>query len=87
MTEQEKWVAASRKDWEEMVRGPGKFEGEAPYVPYFWDLYLNGFADDDDGVVLSFTVDEEDKAIFPELRRRKRVKLYESSNGFVIEVR
>jgi len=73
------------KDYEEIVKGPGKFEGEARYVPYYWEMYLAGFADDDNGRVLSFTVTREDKGIFPELKRRKTIKLYERENGFVIE--
>ena len=42
----------------------GKFEGEAPYVPFYWSVFLNGFADRDDGKVLGFDVAKEDKEIF-----------------------
>ena len=73
------------KDYEEMVKGPGKFGGEARYVPYYWGMYLAGFADGDDGRVLSFRVTREDKGIFPELKRRKAIKLYQSSDGFIME--
>ena len=73
------------QDYQKMVKSPGKFAGEARYVPYYWDMYLAGFADDDDGRVLSFPVTQEDKGIFPELKRRKAVKLYESDDGFVTE--
>ena len=69
------------------ITDPGKFEGEAPYVPYFWSLYLNDFADSDDGHILKFNVTKEDKALFPGLLNRRRViSLYESSDGFVCEV-
>jgi hypothetical protein len=68
------------------IRRPGKFEGEMLYVPYFWDVYLNGFADRDDGKVLGFDILPEDKAIFPELKKRRTVKLVETDNGFVCEV-
>ena len=71
---------------EEIVKSPGKFEGESRYVPYYWESYLNGFADGDDGEVLSFKVEPEDKTLFPELRRRKVVKLIETNDGFVTEV-
>ena len=67
------------------VEGPGKFEGEQPYVPYFWESYMNGFANDD-GHVLQFDVGSEAKAIFPELHRRRSVRLIETDNGFVCEV-
>ena len=36
------------------IRTPGQFEAEMLYVPYFWDAYLNGFSDRDDGEVLGF---------------------------------
>ena len=68
------------------ISSPGMFEGEAIYVPYFWDAYLNGFSDRDDGRVLGFDVSPEDKAIFPELKRRRTVKLYQRDDGFVCEV-
>ncbi len=69
-----------------IIRSPGKFEGEARYVPYFWDVYLNGCADRDDGTVLGFDVSKEDKVRFPELKRRRTVKLIERDDGFVIEL-
>jgi hypothetical protein len=34
---------------EAAVAAPGMFQGEARYVPHFWDVYLNGCADRDDG--------------------------------------
>ena len=70
-----------------IIRSPGKFEGEMLYVPYFWDAFLNGFADRDNGNVLGFDVTSEDKVEFPELIARRTVKLYERSDGFVCEVR
>jgi len=69
-----------------MITSPGKFEGQCRYVPYFWDVFLDGFADADDGKVLSFYVTAEDKKMFPELRRRKAVKLVETDQGFVVEI-
>lgn len=69
-----------------IIRNPGKFEGEAIYVPYFWDCFLNGGADGDDGTVLRFDVTADDKAIFPELEGRRTVTLYERDDGFVCEL-
>lgn len=74
------------EDYELMVNRPGIFEGEARYVPYFWDAYLNGMADDDDGEILTFNVNDDDILSFPELKDRETVKLYERNDGFVIEV-
>jgi hypothetical protein len=69
-----------------IIRSPGKFEGEMLYVPYFWDAFLNGCADRDDGKVLGFDVTADDKKEFPELKRRRTVKIVEDLNGFVVEV-
>jgi hypothetical protein len=69
-----------------IIRSPGKFEGEMLYVPHFWDVFLNGFADRDDGKVLGFDVTADDKKEFPELKRRRTVKIVEDLNGFVVEV-
>jgi hypothetical protein len=68
------------------IRTLGQFENEMVYVPYFWNAYLNGFADDDDGTVLSFDVTQEDIKQFPELQDRKTVKLYQRDDGFICEV-
>jgi hypothetical protein len=67
------------------ISSPGKFEGEMVYVPYYWDIGMNGFADIDDGRVCKFQVTTEDKKEFPELKRRRWVSLYEDDNGFVRE--
>jgi len=69
-----------------IIQNLGQFEGEALYVPYFWDAYLNGCADRDDGKVIGFDLTKEDKAMFPELKGRRTVKLYQRSDGFVCEV-
>jgi len=68
------------------ITSPGKFEGEALYVPYFWDAYLNGCADSDNGRILTFRITREDREQFPEIPARKRtVRLMESDSGFVCE--
>lgn len=69
------------------VNRPGKFEGEQPYVPFFWDAYLQGGADNDDGTFLTFRVTAEDRAMFPELKGRRSVKIYQRDDGFVCEAR
>lgn len=67
------------------ITSPGKFEGEMLYVPYFWDAYLNGFSDKDDGRIILFRITAQDRKEFPELGNRRTVKLYETDNGFVCE--
>jgi hypothetical protein len=76
----------TREECIEIVSRPGKFEREPPYVPYFWDVYLNGCADRDDGTTLGFDVTAEDRALFPELKGRHAVRLVETDSGFVVEV-
>ena len=66
-------------------RRPGKFEGCAPYVAFYWDVAMQGFADRDDGEVYGFDVTTADKLLFPELKRRRAVRLRETSDGFVVE--
>lgn len=70
-----------------IIRSPGKFEGERLYVPYFWERYVEGFADRDDGKYLGFDITPEERRMFPELGTRKRtVKLYQEESGFVCEL-
>jgi len=71
-----------------IIQSLGKFEGEMLYVPYFYDAALNGFADEDedDETIMSFTVTDEDLAMFPELEGQATVLLRESSDGFVVEL-
>lgn len=68
-----------------IIRSPGQFEGERVYVPHFWDLFLNGQADRDDGRVLGFDVTADDRKEFPELKGRRTVRLYQRDDGFVCE--
>jgi len=71
------------------IVSPGKFEGEPIFSPYFWDIGLSGFADDDDGKVYTFRIAKDDPAHseFPELRKwlgkRRTVRIYETETGFV----
>lgn len=70
-----------------IIRNPGKFEGEPIYVPYFWGVYMDGGADEDEGGTLKFKITAEDRKAFPELgKKQKVIRLYESENGFVSEV-
>jgi hypothetical protein len=65
-----------------VIRSPGKFEGEMYYVPYYWDIGMNGLADEDDGTNWLFNLDTEDYKRFPELKGSKTLILYSSEQGF-----
>lgn len=70
-----------------MIRSPGKFELEMIYVPYFWEIYLEGGGEwDEEKGFACIDVLEEDRLIFPELGKRERIRLNESSDGFVGEI-
>jgi len=68
------------------IESPGKFEGEMLYVPFYWDLFLEGMADFEDGGACRFVVSKEDRQMFPELGNRKRVTLMLRGDGFVMEL-
>jgi len=69
-----------------IIRDPGQFQGQCRYVPYYWDLYMQGVADRDNGRILGFDISPKDRKIFPELKRRRTVKLIKDDQGFVCEV-
>ena len=71
-----------------IIRTPGKFEGERVWVPYYWDLALEGEGEDvlgDDGEVMAtrFVVDSEESEAFG-LECGAMVEVSEDSQGFVI---
>ena len=103
----------TREECLEAVRHPGKFEREQPYVPFYWQVYLDGGADRDEtmttwtievrnwigsskcgllvvsgrhGKILGFDTTAEDRALFPELKGQRTVRLVETNDGFVCEI-
>lgn len=66
-----------------VITSLGKFEGEMLYVPYFWEIGLDGCADEDEDGVFTFDIDEDDLAEFPELAGVSKLMLEESEQGFV----
>lgn len=71
------------------IRRPGKFEGEMLYVPYFYEAFLDGMSDFDEGEggTFGFRITPEDRKLFPELgKKRKVIHFYIRSDGFVVEV-
>lgn len=85
---------------EEIVKRPGKFEGESPYVPWFYDAWLNGGGEDwwegedwcegeeiGDIEYTRFYITEEDVTIFPDLLYiGQHIDIRETSDGFVCEL-
>jgi hypothetical protein len=68
---------------EAAVEGPGKFEGERPWVYYYWALAMEGGADEEYEDRLIFDVKPEDVALFEELSVYSRVVIRETGDGFV----
>lgn len=77
-------IAAQRREYEEQVRRPGKFEAAPAYAPYFWQKLEEG--EDASGRVMFWIVNTEDVAFWPELEEGSLVYLYEDDRGFVSEV-
>lgn len=73
-------------DGKGIISSPGKFEGCPRYVPYFWERALEGFSDDDGRGNIRIAVIPEDKDIFPELKKRRSIKLRSDDQGFVYEI-
>ena len=67
------------------ITSPGQFEGEMVYVPFYWNAYLDGGADSDDGEVLTFEITPEERHQFPELANRRTIRIYQRDDGFVCE--
>lgn len=78
-------VKEIRDECDADVSRPGKFEGEAIYVPYFWAAAQNGLQDEVWGDYDMFKVSETDRNIFPELAKVDVVVLTENEQGFVVE--
>ena len=78
-------MSMTKEEARDAVRHPGKFEGEAAYVPYYWDRSLDGGSDEDLGSLQGFRLDEADYDVWPELEGRDWLWLQESGDGFVYE--
>ena len=76
-----------------IIRNPGRFEGEREWVPYYWELAMNGEGEDvaeytDDGeiageIAFRFTVDSDEADAFG-LECGATVEVFQDSQGFVI---
>lgn len=56
----------------------GKFEAEMIYVPYYWS---EGYENP-----VHVALDDDDRALFPELGDKRELWLYEDEQGFVSEI-
>ena len=71
-------------DDDKIIISPGKFEGEKYYVPYYYDLYLDGAYDEiTDDEEIHFKIDEDDKEMFPELLHVDSLYLFQDDQGFI----
>ena len=74
-----------------LVIEEGDYQNERLWIPYFHDLYLTGKYDSlmennkENTKIVTFEVNEEDLKHFPELKNRKKIKLY-LTNGKVEEI-
>lgn len=78
-----------RERYEEIVSHPGKFEGEPPWTPYFYEMSMDGLIgnpevvyEGDEVAYTRFEIEDEDIALFPELRPYAFALLSESDQGF-----
>ena len=80
------------KEYETIVASPGKFQGEKRYVPYYWDIMMDGWFDyseeeiEDGRYAIEFGVTAYDKSLFPELQHQTVIQLFERSDGFIVEL-
>ena len=65
---------------------PGKFAGQMLYVPYFWDKYLSGSADDTTGDFITFFITDDERKEFPELGQAEIITLLEIESTLVCEL-
>ena len=69
-----------------IIKNPGQFDGEPIYLPHYWDIYLNGGADRDNGQIIGFDISADDKLEFPELKNRRTIRMIQTESGFICEV-
>lgn len=72
-----------------LICDPGKFEGEPIYVPYLWEIVLDGGGEpvDDpdrpDATMDLIILSDDDKQCYPELSEFDTALLWADDNGFV----
>ncbi len=81
--ELERQYAVNKKG---VVVTPGKFAGQMLYVPYFWDKYLSGSADDTTGDFITFFITDDERKEFPELGQAEIITLLEIERTLICEL-
>jgi len=71
------------KHYEEIVKQPGKFEGQPRFIPYFYNLMLGGEGTTATELVTEIEITSEDVKLFPELKGYDKVVLYVDNDRFV----
>jgi hypothetical protein len=68
------------------IVSPGRFESEPLYTPYFYDLFLHGLYDEETmgGNRIVFTITDQDRMEWPELKSTTKVILWFTVEGFII---
>lgn len=69
----------------DIIRSPGKFEGESVMAPYFYDLFLAGMSDDEHENYSAFDLTDDDRQAFPGLipEDATLARLHHHDNGFI----
>lgn len=68
------------------ISTPGRFQGERPWVPYFFELGERGeFEIEEDDGAWTFIVGDDEKRLFPELATQaaEGVRLFVEDDGTV----
>ena len=70
------------------ITSPGKFEGEMYYIPYFYDIAIQGDGEwDYEEGTITVQIEACDRELFPELPADQEcVTMIVSESGFVYEV-
>jgi hypothetical protein len=69
-----------------VITSSGHFAGQMVYVPYFWDKYVKGLADDTTGGFITFYINEGERKEFPELGEAAAITLVEIGRTLVCEL-
>jgi hypothetical protein len=71
-----------------IIRNPGRYEGEIYYIPIYWEMVLDGSADneyidDNNNLIAVFHIGRDDINSYPELSDTLRLELWQSEDGFI----
>jgi hypothetical protein len=84
--------ASITREYEIDARGrivnPGRFESEFVFVPWFYNMVLDGAGEfvNDHGNIVRLDVTEYDRLAFPELGDAVSIEIGDDDNGFVFAI-